>query len=232
MFGALALLLASACPSVSAAGSLPTVGPVLRGDVDGDGRRDRVTITHAPRAPTTCGFFALARTANGNVAARLPLYEGKIRRAGDYATAYREPTVMALAAVDGKLGLEIVVRLWHGASHVGGALLTVRDAHLLPMRLAGRDAEWVWGGGVASNNHIDCVYGRASGYVAISSEWVERDGRTFGSSRALYRAEETTFRLVRRRERRRLRLGQTWRSDVPEVRGFEAWHSCWVVSAR
>lgn len=231
MLGALALLLASTCPSVSAAGSLPTAVPPLRGDVDGDGRPDRVLITHAPRAPTTCGFFVVARTSRGDRAARLKLYEGKVTRAGDYARWYREPSVVSLAAVDRGPGLEILVRLWHGASRVGGALLTVRGTRLVPMRIAGsRDVQWVWGGGVIGHSHIDCVYGRASGFVAISGEWAERDG-TVGRSRVLFRAEGTTFWIVRSRVRRHLRPGQTWRTDVPEVRGIDAFESCTVVAA-
>lgn len=231
MLGALALLLASACPSVSAAGSLPTVGPTLRGDVDGDGRRDRVTITYAPRAPTICGFFTVARTASGDRASRLSVHDEKVGRAGDYAKWYREPTVMALVAVDRRPGLEVLVRLWHGASTVGGALVTARGSRLVPMRLGGRrDAQWVWGGGVIGHSAIDCAYGRARGFIVINGGWVERDG-TFAEWRALYRAEGTTFRLLRRQVRRNPRPGETWRTDIPEVGGINPFGRCTIVSA-
>jgi hypothetical protein len=235
MLGALALLLASACPSLGAAGSLPTMGPGLRGDVDGDGRRDRVTIVYAPRAPVSCAFFALARTGRGDRAVRLDTSGQKSSRlpAQEHVRWYSEPALMALAAVDRQPGLEIFVRLWHGASRGGGTLLTVRGSRLAPMRL-GRVGGWNWGGTVMTQSYVDCVYGRATGYVAVTGEQAVRQGSAWTRTqwRSLFRADGTTFRIVRTRIRRGLRPGQVWRTDIPEVRGGEPFRSCTVVSAR
>jgi hypothetical protein len=235
MLGALALLLASACPSLGAAGSLPSAGPALRGDVDGDGRRDRVTIVYAPRAPVSCAFLVLARTGGGDRAVRLDMSGQKSSRlpARDQVRWYSEPSLMALAAVDRQAGLEILVRLWRGASRAGGALLTVRGSRLTPMRL-GRLGGWNWGGTVMAQSYVDCVHGRATGYVAISGEQAVREGTTWTTTRwrTLFRARGTTFRVVRTRTRRGLRPGQAWRTDIPEVRGGEPFRRCTVVSAR
>lgn len=60
------------CPPVSAVTrgklSAPTA---LVGDVDGDGRPDKVTIRFAPALWTDCGILVVVRTRHGRVAARI-----------------------------------------------------------------------------------------------------------------------------------------------------------------
>jgi hypothetical protein len=62
------------CPKLSEAANLPQRpgGGVLRGDIDGDGVRDRVTIHYAPRARASCGFVLVVETRRRTLAARVP----------------------------------------------------------------------------------------------------------------------------------------------------------------
>ena len=74
---------AGKCPRLSEVSHLAyrPGGGRLRGDVDGDGRRDEVSIRYAPSAPASCGIVLVVETRSKNLA--MPVaweYQGRPRQ--------------------------------------------------------------------------------------------------------------------------------------------------------
>src|SRR5919199_3085468 len=105
---------AAPCPALAHAAALPAIRAPLHADVDGDGRRDAITIRIARRAPVTCGLLLAVRTRNRTRAARI-YYDGmKFDTAGRLVDYERFPFVNGAPALDRRRGLEVVVTAWEG----------------------------------------------------------------------------------------------------------------------
>src|SRR5438067_8881985 len=95
---------AAGCPPISVAAQLPVrpQGVVLRGDVNGDGVRDVVSVRMAAPARMTCGFFLVVRSSRTRLALRVP--EGykppNDWTAEEFAKWFHEPFLMGLVAVE------------------------------------------------------------------------------------------------------------------------------------
>jgi hypothetical protein len=122
------------------------------GDVDGDGRVDRVWI----RRETACRFTLVVRTAGRALTAPIrPSCENpsELWRRGF-------PRVIALRPMDPVAGLEPEVLMWQGASNSGVRFFTARGRRLLPVRIEPepfpRD-EWNIGGFADAFSVHDCI---------------------------------------------------------------------------
>src|SRR5690348_2721257 len=100
------------CPSLAEATHLKTAGPTLRGDLDGDGRPDRVSVVYAPNAPGTCGILLLARTGHVDRAVRLV---GIFRGPARYSIQFGVPRLLGVLRLDHGASREIVVEVDEGA---------------------------------------------------------------------------------------------------------------------
>jgi hypothetical protein len=124
--------MAARCPQLSEAAGLPyrPGGGRLRGDVDGDGRLDRVSIRYAPAAPASCGILLVVETRSRAVALRVAWeYKpglGKVR-ARDIWTP--EPYLAAIVQlVPGRS--QIVIARNHGASTASVSFVGVLNGKL------------------------------------------------------------------------------------------------------
>src|ERR671938_777828 len=120
-----------ACPPLAHAGALPAIRAPLHADVDGDRRRDLVTIRLARRAPLSCGLLLTVRTSTGTQAARIFYTRGKYTRAGELVRNLPYPFVNAAYALDRRPGLDVVVTAWEGASNSFLQLISWRHGRLV-----------------------------------------------------------------------------------------------------
>ena len=135
-------LSAGKCPRLSEASHLAyrPGGGRLRGDVDGDGRRDEVSIRYAPSAPASCGIVLVVETRSKNFAMRVAWeYKpgfGKIA-ARDVWTA--EPFVAAIVRLGGPREAQIVVARHHGAANAFVSFIGVVRGKLVLLPFQSRE---------------------------------------------------------------------------------------------
>src|SRR2546421_10819750 len=79
-----------------------SVGQALVGDVDGDGRADRVSLRIAPRATVACGVFVVVRTGAGTSVARVRYSPKDPGTAGDLVRIDHVPFLNGLYRLDGR----------------------------------------------------------------------------------------------------------------------------------
>ena len=101
-------------------------GKALKGDVDGDGRADRVTLRVDRRRPRACRRVVVVETASKTIAA-------PVRPLPWPGTA---PRLLLLAEIDGRAGVEPVVTLSPANVYRPGAVFAARDGGLVRLRLA------------------------------------------------------------------------------------------------
>jgi hypothetical protein len=202
------------CPRLQQAPSLPLRphGGLLRGDVDGDGRRDRVTIHYAPRARATCGFLVVVKTRHRTYAAVLPAPDkGIVRTARDYARTYPEPALGALVRIRHQ-GSTVVVPISHGASTV-----QAKPYWIYRGRLVAAYSGFTFYGSIAANNQVECYQSAGSGIVVETAEWpFDASGKRWGFARTFLHAR-----------RGRLKVTAKWSSVVGQAaadRLARRWH--------
>jgi hypothetical protein len=164
-------------------------GPVLRGDLTGDGKLDMTVIEH--KAPRTCRFRLVVRTEAGYLTApvRPEICDGK--PAELYSSP--DPHVDVLADVDGRPGLEIVVQLGHGAHTEFADIWAVRSGTL--RRLASHEPHISYGGSVGTGSHVvDCA--RRPGVILESTLIYEPPARII---RRWYRVRGLRIHRIRTR---------------------------------
>jgi hypothetical protein len=114
----------AAVPAAPPACEYHVKGTALKGDVDGDGRADRVTLRKARR----CRHQLVVEPAAGETVT------ATVRPLPWPGT---NPRLLLLAQVDGRDGVEPVVSLSPAAVYRPGAVFTLHDGRLAQMRLAG-----------------------------------------------------------------------------------------------
>jgi hypothetical protein len=110
---------AGKCPELSEAAQLAyrPGGGHLRGDVDGDGRRDEVSIRYAPSAPASCGIVLVVETRSKNFGMRVAWeYKPGFIKIAARDVSTPEPFVAAIVRL-GPRGAQIVVARNHGAAN-------------------------------------------------------------------------------------------------------------------
>ncbi len=108
----------------------------LRGDVDGDGVEDAISIARNQDPDPLCATVIVVQTAVGTSA--LPVGEP------DIPAGTGLPQLVSVRQVDGRPGAEVVVRLLAGASTEFYGLFSVRGGRLAPLEVesegAGKDS--------------------------------------------------------------------------------------------
>ena len=215
-------MLAASCPPPAAllAESRP-VAETLVGDVDGDGRRDRVGLRVVPRERLACGVLIVARTARGTQVARVHYSPGYSLTAGDVVRNFRFPLLNGLYRLDRRPGLEIVVTAWEGASNSFLELFAVRSGRLVRLRAgpASTPDGISWGGFALASAGIDCD----RGLVRITASYRAR-GRWW-VTRTFYRVGSRRLGLVRsERLRGTPRVRKRYEREVVQLRPFPSCH--------
>lgn len=158
---AVAVCLTSACMPVRSS-SQPVGwqvrGAALVGDVDGDGRAEELAIEET--GPSSCRLRLRARSARGTFSTPVHLYSCAEKPPQNH------PSVVALAAIDRRPGLEIVVELGCGAHTCMGTIFGVESRRLREWRIPPNVIRY--GGSVGTGSHaVDCVNQR--GIVVATS---------------------------------------------------------------
>ena len=198
---AVAAALLAASPAPRCDGDLEgyrVKGKALHGDVDGDGKADRVTLRVDRRRPRACRHVVVVRKL---VAPVRPL-----------AWPGTAPRLLLLAEIDGRAGVEPVVTLSPANVYRPGAVFAARAGKLVRLRL-GRgnlfplDDEFP--------TETDCT--PEPGEIEVITSQVAADDSFWDVTRSRYRARGRRFRRVSR-ERFQAPVG-------PELTG-EAFRSC------
>ncbi len=144
------------------------VSSALSGDVDGDGRPDRVYVAAAEGNP--CDLLLVLEGA----AYSSQRFEIPCEKRGEAIAM--PPFVKVLADIDRVPGLEILVEIGHGASRTFARLFTIRDRRVHPMTIEGQtDRLTIEYGGSAGTGEtfVDCA--ARKGFVLLTSRtMVER----------------------------------------------------------
>lgn len=123
----------------------------LRGDVDGDGNDDEVSVAIDPQADGPCRYFLVVATSGALTAARID--------PTDLGPTDEALALEALVPLDAEPGLEIVVDVWHGAATEFAAVYTMRDEIPVRMLIEAPDTEdvFAYGGSLSGLSGVDCA---------------------------------------------------------------------------
>jgi hypothetical protein len=192
---------AARCPSLTQAPSLPRWpgGGTARGDVDGNGYRERGSIRYAPGALSTCGFFLVVQTRHGALAVRV--HESDLGKGGAPSSirrwSYPEPEISTVVQLGGAKS-QFVVGLWHGASTFFFSLYGIDHGKLavLPFHYGKGDVEPLHstGGFASSSSTVRCTRGRTMTDLrnqAISPTRLRFDQLTWRLGRGGFRLTKT-----------------------------------------
>jgi hypothetical protein len=198
---------ARACGSPDSVVGYWTKGKALVGDVDADGRRDRVTLRKDENRPRRCRRLLVVETAVGRtaVAAVKPLpWPGTNAK------------LLLLAEIDGRRGLEPVVALTSSAAvYRPGAVYTMRHGRVARMRLAGKPAG-LFPFSDEFPSGVDCA--RRRGRIVATFGDLARNDSFFVLRRSVYEARGTRFERAGTR-RIRVKVGPESKQRWPELRG-------------
>lgn len=187
---------ATACPGPRDAVRLPRRG-TLRGDIDGDGKAETVFVAVSRKSPLRCRYFVVAQ---GHDSERIAALGGTAIRPNFRTEAgSRWPYLSALADIDRRAGLEILVTLDGGAAVQEAGVWTAQGRRLRHMPIEGARSNdlFPYGGSGSGLAVVDCLGGARSGEVIAT--YAERDGLEHGSlvHRQVFRVRGAEFRLVR-----------------------------------
>ena len=159
-------------------------GKPLKGDVDGDGKADRVTLRVDRSRPRACRRVVVVEGASKMIAAPVaPLpWPG---------TA---PRLLLLAEIDGRAGVEPVVTLSPANVYRPGAVFAARDGRLVRLRLAGRRPANLFPLDDEFPASVDCT-GEPGRIEVITSE-VAEDDSFWDVKRSIHRARGRRFKRL------------------------------------
>jgi hypothetical protein len=125
------------CPKLSEAPNLPQRpgGGLLRGDVDGDGVRDRVSIRYAAKALASCGFLLVVETRSKTFAARVPEEYKPPEDLPVSQWPFAEPFVALIVRLNAYRS-QVVVARSHGAAVVNVSLHGIVAGRLAQLRFS------------------------------------------------------------------------------------------------
>lgn len=160
---------------------------VLRGDVDADGRSDRVSVVARYRARPGCRLALRVQLgAEGRLFARL--YEAPDATGADLQRQ-PWPRLLALVKVDPRPGLQPVVSVQLGSSTVFVGVFAIRGGHLV--RLATPLSAFAAGASAVATA-VDCWHGARSGIVV--SSFAQANVHGWDVSRGFYHLVGNRFR--------------------------------------
>jgi hypothetical protein len=165
-------------------------GDALRGDVDGDGAKDRVTLRVDRKRPRACRHVLVAGSM---VAPVEPLpWPGT------------DPRLLLLAEIDGRAGVETVVTMSPAAVYRPGAVFTARGGALARMRLEGGRPADLFPLADEFPSGVDCK--GAPGTIVVTFGDVGDPDSHYDVQRTVYEASGVRFER-RRSERLRVEVG-------------------------
>jgi hypothetical protein len=108
---------------------------LLRGDVDGDGVRDRVSIRYAAKALASCGFLLVVETRSKTFAARVPEEYKPPEDLPVSQWPFAEPFVALIVRLNAYRS-QVVVARSHGAAVVNVSLHGIVAGRLAQLRFS------------------------------------------------------------------------------------------------
>ena len=167
-------------------------GAALRADVDGDGRRDVVTIRADPRAPASCGFYLDVASGRRHLSVHVP-------ETGERPIArwpYADPYLVAVVRVG--RGTQVVVSRWHGAASAFVSLYGIVGGELRPLRFpAPIDRTLGLYGSVGTGvTHVRCRLGGPLTVARVVA--LDPVGHRWRLERTEYRLASSRFRVAHR----------------------------------
>ncbi len=201
-------------------------GNELRGDVDGDGKEDGVTLRADETRPARCRYLVVVEFPTGSAIAATvkPLSFGTDPSSSE--PLFSSPKLLLLADIDGRPGLEPVIALAPAAVYRPGAVFMFHDGELIRMRLRGAAVhpelfpfydEFPAG--------VDC--GGERGTIVVTFGGLAekgRDDRHWDITRSVYRAAGSRFELIGEEEFR-VDVGPEAERRWPEL-GGDPFPSC------
>jgi hypothetical protein len=214
------------CPKLSEAVKLPErpAGGVLRGDIDGDGFRDRVSIHFGPHARASCGFFLVIKTRRGTQATRVPEWYKAPQDLPVSQWTFAEPYVALVVRLSPRRS-QVVIGREHGASVVSVSLYGIargklRVLHFFPKRY--EDKLPLFGTVGTGDTNARCQ--RGGPLIFLSRSPTSVTGRRWRFDRTDYRLSDGRLSATRRRtavvtEARAPTLSKRWDFDVEPFTG-------------
>jgi hypothetical protein len=214
------------CPRLAEAAKLPERrgAGVLRGDVDGDGFRDRVGVRFAPRARASCGFILVVETRNRILAARVPEWYKPPQDLPIRQWPFAEPYVAVIVRLDARRS-QVVVAREHGASVVKVSLYGIVDGKLevlhFPRKLY-RDELSLFGTVGTGDTNARCRW--RGPLIVLSRRPTSLTGRRWRFARTDYRLAGGRFSIIRERstvvsEAEAAKVSRRWHFDVKPFTG-------------
>jgi hypothetical protein len=225
-----------ACPRIAQARSLPLRpgGFRLRGDIDGDGSRDVISVRYAPKSRASCGFLLVIKTRSRVLAVRVPEWYKPPQDLSIRRWPFAEPFLVAIVQLQAH-GSQIVVARSHGAAVVNVSLYGVVNGNLVRLDFhpslagVGRGELSLFGTIGTGDTNARCV--RGGPLVLLGRGPTTATGRRWLVSRSEYRLirdhfRRTRIRTVRLSTRRANALAHRWGMDALPFTG------CTVVRGR
>jgi hypothetical protein len=210
----------TACERARATALHETPRNALRGDVDGDGNTDAVSLVRVQTAPDRCLTFLVVRTRSRTLARPVQ---------GDRRLA-EVPRLNGLASI-GPGRLDIVVTTWQGAATAGARVFSVGGGRITPLAAPTSDGTFPYEGSVIYFNGVDCV--RPAENSVVASGYLEKGatGPPFGFERRFYRVHSDRFVPVRT-QTGITRTNLALRNPMHEFREPQPFPSCMRVRAQ
>jgi hypothetical protein len=188
-------------------------GDALRGDLDGDGSVDRVTLRVDRKRPRACRHLLVGELGPGTTVATA------VKPLPWFGT---NPRLLLLAEIDGRSGLEPVVALSPAAVYRPGAVFAMRKGKLVRLRLEGARPSNLFPLEDEFPSGVDCA-GKPGTIVVTRSKVGDPDSH-WDVKRSVHRRAGIRFERVRTR-RFRVAVGPEASRRWPEVAG-DPFRSC------
>jgi hypothetical protein len=209
------------CPRISRAASLPLWpgGVRLRGDLNGDGYPDRISVRYAPKSRASCGFLLVAKTRAGVPAMRLPEWYKPPQDRAIRNWPFAEPYLVAVVRLEAHRS-QVVVARSHGASVANVSIHGIVGGRLVQLRFHPRfyrDELGLFGTIGTGDTNVRCR--RGGPLVLLSKGPTSVSGRRWFVSRSAYRLSggqlrRTRTRTVRSTMGRVYALAHRWGMDA------------------
>ena len=213
---AVALLLSPSAPGVPTRSCSPVGAKVYspagsaRGDVDGDGVRERVWIGRMSGRTAPCQWFLFAQS-------QASLHAAPLRQRGveaEWGSSNVLPRLGSVVAIDDRAGTEILVALDGGASTTAYGVFSVRGSRLTRFRVSRAEFPDAFYDGGSGNRFAD--FGCVERGVVAQAQF-RQEGIRFSGRRDIYRLSADNFQFVKTRHYRGITHAALKR--LPELSG-------------
>lgn len=213
------------CPRLSEAAKLPerAAAGVLRGDIDGDGNRDRASIRFAPRARASCGFFLVVETRNRALSVRIPEWYKPPQDLPVSEWPFVEPFVALIVRLDAHRS-QVVVAREHGAAVVTVSLYGIVSGKLEPLEFPAPHLEKLFLFGTAGTGDTNVRCRRGGPLIELGRSPTAATGKRWRFDRTEYRLAGDRFSIIGTRHAvvpraQAATLSQSWGFDVNPFTG-------------